>query len=73
MQRARIRLETQKDVVDFVNIAETIEDEVYLVDNNLHRVSGKSLMGCLYSLEFNELYVESNYDGLSDKFKDFLL
>lgn len=29
MQRARIRLETQKDVVDFVNIAETIEDEVY--------------------------------------------
>ena len=73
MQRVRVRLETQKDVVDFVNIAETIEDEVYLVDNNLHRVNGKSLMGCLYSLEFSELYVESNYEGLSNKFKNFLL
>lgn len=73
MQRVKVRLDTQKDVAEFVKIADTIEEDVYLVDNTYNRVNGKSLMGCLYSLEFSELYVESNYEGLSNKFKNFLL
>lgn len=72
-QRAKIRLDTQTDVAEFVNIANTINEPVYLVDNKECKVNGKSLMGCLYSLEFNELYVESDYQNLSNKFNKFLV
>lgn len=73
MQRVKVRLDTQKDVAEFVNIADTIEEDVYLVDNTYNRVNGKSLMGCLYSLEFKDLYVESEYLELSNKFRKFLV
>lgn len=72
MQRVKVRLDTQKDVAEFVNIANTIDQDVFLVDNTYNRVNGKSLMGCLYSLEFKELYVESEYKLLCNKFSKFL-
>lgn len=72
MQKARIILDKQSDIVQFVAIANTIEEDVSLEDTEGHRVNAKSLMGCLYSLEFNELYVTSNYTNLSGKFVRFL-
>lgn len=38
MQRVKVRLDTQKDVAEFVNIADTTEEDVYLVDNTYNRV-----------------------------------
>lgn len=73
MQRVKVRLDTQKDVAEFVNIANTINEDVYLVDNTYNRVNGKSLMGCLYSLEFKDLYVESECLELSKKFRKFIV
>lgn len=73
MQRVKVRLDTQKDVAEFVNIADTINEDVYLMDNTYNRVNGKSLMGCLYSLEFKYLYVESECFELSNKFRKFLV
>lgn len=72
MTRVRVNLETQKDVAEFVNIATTIDEDVMLVDNTYNRVSAKSIMGCLYSLEFAEIWVESEYPNLSNKFIKFL-
>lgn len=73
MHRVKVRLDTYKDVAEFVNIADTVEEDVYLVDNTYNRVNGKSLMGCLYSLEFEDLYVESECIELSSKFRKFLV
>ena len=38
MQRVKVRLDTQKDVAEFVNIANTIDQDVFLVDNTYNRV-----------------------------------
>lgn len=58
--------------MSFVSIANTIDCEVNLEDDAGHKVNAKSLMGCLYSMEFNELYVTSEYPNLSGKFVRFL-
>jgi hypothetical protein len=70
-QRMRIRLDTQTDVANFVNIANQIKGNVFLVDNTFNKVNGKSLMGCLYSLEFNDLYVVLEDETKYNKFTRF--
>lgn len=66
-------MDTQSDVTEFVTLANTIEEEVFLEDSTLYRVNAKSLMGVMYGVkEFNELYVWSDYDNLSSKFMKFI-
>lgn len=72
MNRIKVRLDTQSDVVDFVILANQIPEDVYLLDNSYNKVNGKSLLGCLYSLEFSELFVESESNKLSSVFNKFL-
>ena len=72
MNRIKVRLDTQSDVVDFVTLANQIPEDVYLLDNSYNKVNGKSLLGCLYSLEFSELFVESESNKLSSVFNKFL-
>lgn len=72
MNRIKVRLDTQSDVVDFVTLANQISEDVYLLDNSYNKVNGKSLLGCLYSLEFSELFVESESNKLSSVFNKFL-
>lgn len=54
--RIRIDLITSSDVKKFVNIVSQIEEEVTLIDSVKHCVSGKSLLGVMYSLEWDEVY-----------------
>lgn len=68
----KIRLDTTSDVRKFVKIANTIQEDVFLKDSRKHCVNAKSLMGCLYSLEFEELYVESISNSIISKFDDFI-
>lgn len=70
-RRMRIRLDTQTDVANFVNIANQIKGNVFLVDDTFNKVNGKSLMGCLYSLEFNGLYVVLEDETKYNKFTRF--
>lgn len=70
--RVKIRLDTFTDVNEFVAIASNIKEHVYLEDNANHKVDGKSLLGCLYSLEFNELYCSCETD-ISSKISKFLV
>lgn len=60
--RNKIQLDTYKDVVKFVAITGALNGNITVTDNEQHRVNAKSLLGMLYSLEFNELWVESDND-----------
>lgn len=60
--RNKIHLETVKDAMDFSNIAVNVHGDVRIMDGAGHCVDAKSLIGALYSLEFEELWVESDHD-----------
>ena len=73
MYSIRVNLVTESDICDFVNIAITITNDVLLKDNDGHCVNAKSLLGCMYSVEFNESYVISDYPNLASKFINYIV
>ena len=62
MTRTKIRLDTLSDVNKFVAVMSTVNDKVWLSDDDGNRVSAKSLLGALYSMEWTHIYCycESN-------------
>lgn len=60
--RYRIRLDTQQDLIDFVNIASMIEGSVMVVDGEGQCVSGRSVLGMMYAMTFSEIWCESDID-----------
>ena len=50
--RVNIRLDTMTDVQDFIKVTSAINENVLLEDEEGHRVSAKSLLGALYSMEW---------------------
>jgi hypothetical protein len=62
--RAKIELVTMEDANTMVKIASQIEEPVYLVSGDF-RVSAKSLLGALCSMEWNELWCECETDIFS--------
>ena len=69
--RIKIRLDTARDAQKLANIAQDLSDEITITDNNGLRVSAKSVLGAIYALEFNELWLESECDhGIA--FMDFI-
>lgn len=70
--RVQVSLETQSDVIDFVKIAENISENITLTDNNGLRVSAKSLLGVMYSLEFDEIWCECSID-VYQKIKQYII
>lgn len=74
MNKIRVVIDTQTDVIKFVNIANSIEEEVILEDNTHFRADAKSLMGVMYGrFEFKELHVLSECPNLTSKFIDFII
>lgn len=72
MHKTPIRLDTVTDVKKFVEIAEGIAFPIMVKDNSGHCVSGKSLMGMLYSLEWSEIYYECDVD-IYNKMQQFII
>ena len=70
--KVQIRLDTMRDVQDFVRIATKMEGAVYITDNQGLKVSAKSLLGALYALEFDELWCESEND-IYRNIEDFIV
>lgn len=71
--KRRIYLETDTDVVRFVNEISKIPSSVkiFVVDGEGLRVSARSLIGMMYAMTFNELWCESSED--IDKYiRDFV-
>lgn len=60
--KIRIRLETNTDVLGFVNSVADIDKEVFLRDNNKFCVSAHSLLGAMCSIEWKEVWVECEED-----------
>ena len=74
MNKIRIRLDTQSDIAEFVNIANTIDDPVTIEDGKNYKVNGKSLLGAMYgTTEFKDLYVVSDNDTIATKFLKFIV
>lgn len=72
MYRADIRLDTMSDIKKFLAITQSIETPVVVEDSAGHRVNAKSLLGMLYAMEFNHLYLVCDKDE-SSRFSEFLL
>ena len=62
MYRYKLELVTTKDIMDFVNSVTGIKGSVKLVDESGFCVNGKSLLGAMASVEWNELYCVSDED-----------
>ena len=60
--RNKIHLETVEDAKNFSDIASHVHGDVRIVDAVGHCVNAKSLLGAIYSLEFEDLWVESDRD-----------
>ena len=60
--RQRIRLDTMSDVQEFVNVVSRIDDRVFLEDNTGYKVSARSLLGALLSMEWEEVYCHCDKD-----------
>jgi len=58
MYQTPIRIDTLKDAQAFVNLAAKLDQDVTLTDGT-HNVNGKSLLGCLYSMEFDEIFLQT--------------
>ena len=54
--RVRIRLDTLSDVHKFVAEMNLVEEKVWLEDDEGNCVSSKSLLGVLYSMEWDRIY-----------------
>lgn len=62
MVKFPIRLDTMKDVTSFVAVCAGCKNDVKLVDNCGNCVNGKSMLGVLYSLEFDQIFCVCEYD-----------
>lgn len=70
----KIVLDTATDITEFVGLANTITVPVYLEDGNGLVIDAKSLMGVMYGkMEFVNLWVKSDYENLTTKFKKFMI
>ena len=62
MTRTRIRLDTLSDVNKFVEVMGRIPDQVWLEDGGDIKVSARSMLACLYSLEWSRIFVVCERD-----------
>lgn len=62
MYRTKIELVGLNDVNKFVAITSKIPGAVKLTDGVGYSVNAKSVLGCLASMEWDELYCESDVD-----------
>ena len=57
MTRTQIRLDTLSDVNKFIETMTRLNEPVWLEDGGTIRVSATSMLACLYSLEWQHIYV----------------
>ena len=60
--KAKIRLDTMRDINDFVRICSTVTSAVHITDGAGLRVSAKSLLGVMYAMEFDNIWCECDAD-----------
>ena len=69
--KVKINIDTFEKVNNFVTICSKLDCKVDLVDGNNYRVSAKSLIGSLATMEWSQVFVECEKDIYSN-IRDFL-
>ena len=67
----KIIIDTRTAALELAAITNGIDADVTITDNNGMRVNAKSLIGALYAMEFNEVWIECDVD-IYDQIKDFV-
>jgi len=68
--RVKIDLETLSDVKEFVDIMTKVKSKAVLVDRDRNfMVNAKSLLGAMYTVEWEEVWLESDEDVYSQVMK----
>ena len=70
--RYRIRLETMAEVNKFVGIATKVTGKLTLTDGDNFTVNGKSLLGAMYTFEWERIFCESEHE-IYHLIKDFIV
>ena len=70
--RYRIRLDTMAEVNRFVGIAGKINGKIVLTDGDNFTVNGKSLLGAMYTFEWDRIFCESDHE-IYHMIKDFIV
>ena len=73
MSRYKINLETTREAARLANIAEQLDMKVTLTDGAGMRVNAKSVVGAIYTLEFNEIWLESDAEIPYHIFSEFIV
>ena len=60
--KQRIRLDTMSDIRSFVDTVSTVTEKVTLEDDDGNRVSAKSLLGAVYTVEWKAIYCYCDKD-----------
>ena len=68
----KIRIDTAKEAQKLVNITSKIDGKVTISDGTGLCVNAKSVMGVLYTMEFDELWLESEKEIYSE-IMDFIM
>ena len=72
IMRYRIRLETMAEVNKFVGIATKVNGSLTLTDGDNFTVNGKSLLGAMYTFEWERIFCESEHE-IYHLIKDFIV
>ena len=70
--RYKIRLDTMADINRFVSIATKYPGKITLTDGDNFSVNGKSLLGAMYTFEWDQIYCESENE-IYRLIKDFIV
>ena len=73
MQRNRIQINSDEDIVKLHQIANTFKGNIYVEDLNNCRINAKSLLGLFATKDFNSLYLVSEEEVPYNIIKDFLI
>lgn len=70
--RVKVELTTMSDVTKFVNIVSELSGEIRLEDRNgKFKVNARSLLGVVYAMEWDDIWVYSNED-IYQSIKEFV-
>lgn len=70
--RYKIRLDTYTDVTTFISIVSNYDAKITLTDGKGYTVNAKSILAVLYTMEWNDLYIESSVD-IYNSIKTFVI
>lgn len=62
MMKAKVNLDTGNSIKKFVEICTRIDEPVYLEDGDNFRVSAKSLLGAVATMDWREVYAVCERD-----------